>query len=103
MEQEDQDQQVEVRVLQEESSKLQSLKEHAGYAYLMQIAQGQLTQRAGNVLLKALRTMDEVLEQEFQKGEYSGIRLFTEIVDLRIEDLKQQIAERMKEDEEVVD
>jgi len=99
VEQEDQDLQAEVRVLQEESSRLSSLQQHAGYGYLVEIAKGQMENRLNQILLSPLKTMDEVLAQEFLKGEYAGIRLFTDMVQLRIEVLKEEIEKRMKEDE----
>ena len=89
----------ELRELQEELSKLKSLQEHRGYEYLMQVAESQLENRRQQILLTPLRAMDEVLMQEYSKGEVSGIELFTKLVEIRINDLTQEIQERLKEDE----
>ncbi len=88
---------VEVRELQEELSKLRGLVLHAGYDYLVKIAQAQLETRRQQIILTPLKSMDEVLAQEFAKGETAGIELFTRLVDIRINDLESEINERLKE------
>jgi hypothetical protein len=93
----DEEGQPEVRELQEELSRLNSLKAHAGYVYLMEIAQAQLETRKQAVFLTPLKKMDEVLEQEYQKGEISGIALFMQMVDVRIQQLSDEINETLKE------
>jgi hypothetical protein len=85
----------EVRELQEERSRLFSLREHPGYEYLMRIAEAQVTSRQASIMLTPLQSMDEVLRQEYAKGEVSGIALFSRIVDIRIRDLEEQITERL--------
>jgi hypothetical protein len=88
---------VEVRELQEELSKLRGLVLHAGYDYLVKIAQAQLETRRQQIILTPLKSMDEVLAQEFAKGETAGIELFTRLVDIRINYLESEINERLKE------
>lgn len=89
----------ELRELQEELSRLSSLQSHAGYAYLLEIAGAQMDARKQQVFLTPLNTMDEVLRQEYAKGEIAGIDLFSKIVDVRIRDLQEEIQERLKDNE----
>lgn len=89
----------EVRELQEELSRLRALQQHPGYEYLMRIAGAQLETRRQQIILTPLQTMDEVLGQEYAKGETSGIELFTKIVEIRVRDLEDEIQERLKEHE----
>ena len=91
-----------LRALQEELSKLKSLQEHRGYLYFMEIAKAQRVIRTSTVLLNPLKTMDEVLEQEYKKGEIAGITLFENLVEIRMTDIQQQldeIAEEMKDEQ----
>lgn len=88
---EEQEEQVEVRDLQEELSKLRSLKTQTGFFYLMKIAEIQVKERTDQLILSPLATMDAVLGQEYQKGEIAGIKLFVEFTDIRIRDLEEQI------------
>lgn len=92
-----------LRDLQEERFRLTSLKEHAGYQYLMAIAERQRETRHQAIFLKPLKSLDETLEQEYLKGELSGITLFMRMVDIRIDDLTNDITQRLKEEEEKVD
>lgn len=98
MDEEREEQSPELRELQEERFKLTELKKQPGWAWLMQVAKVQLDSRKGMVLLRPLASMDEVLSQEFAKGEISGIQLFVDLVDLRVADLSEQIEERLNED-----
>ncbi|NOJ26562.1 MAG: hypothetical protein DA330_00920 [Nitrososphaera sp.] len=68
-----------------------------GYKWLIRLADEQLEQRQRTLLLTPLKGMDEVLEQEYKKGEVAGILLFKEIVDIRIGVLKQEIDEYFEE------
>jgi hypothetical protein len=47
--------------------------------------------------------MDEVLEQEYAKGEIAGLHLARNIVSTRIEDLTQTITELLKDQEHAED
>ena len=91
----------EVRVLQEERFRLSSLREHDGYKYLIEIAQAQIETRRQAVFLKPLKSMDEILEQEYLKGELSGITLFSQMVDIRVEELTGEITHLLEELEEI--
>jgi hypothetical protein len=91
-----------LRELQEELSKLRDLRGHNGYRYLMEIAAAQVETRR-NFERSPLKSLDATLEQEFQKGEIAGILLFSEIVDIRVTDLEEQIKTltEVEEDENV--
>ena len=91
----------EVRVLQEERSRLTNLREHSGYKYLMEIAAAQIETRRQAVFLKPLKSMDETLEQEYLKGELSGITLFSQMVDIRVDELAGEITQLLEELEEI--
>ncbi len=84
-----------LRELQEELSNLKSLQQHFGYKYLMELAEAQEKSRTGQILLTPLKTMDEVLAQEYMKGEVSGIMLFRNLVTVRVEDLEEQIKDEL--------
>jgi hypothetical protein len=80
-----------LRALQEERFELTTLKEQRGFNRLMLIAEQQLESRKQVVFLNPLKKMDDVLTQEYLKGEISGIALFKELTDVRIADLTDQI------------
>lgn len=87
------EQQPELRELQEELFRLRELQRNPGYKYLLEIAEAQLETRKQAVFLNPLKSMDEVLEQEYKKGEIQGITLFTQIVETRAKDLEDTILE----------
>ena len=89
-----------VRELQEELSRLRALKDFAGYKYLLEIADNQIKGRQDALILRPLAKMDDVLSQEYSKGEIAGIRLFRELTDIRIADLEEEIARATQEDEQ---
>jgi hypothetical protein len=89
-----------VRDLQEERSRLLSFKQHPGYADLMAIAESQLEVRKQTVFLNPLKSLDETFEQEYMKGEISGIALFSQMIDRQIEALTDEIDEALKEEED---
>ena len=88
-----------VRELQEELSRLKALQDFAGYRYLIEIADAQIKARQDQLILKPLERMDEVLAQEYAKGEISGIRLFRELVGIRITDLEEEITSLLPQEE----
>jgi hypothetical protein len=92
----------ELRELQEERSELKSLQEHRGFKRLLELARTQSEARKQAVFLTPLEKMDEVLKQEYQKGEISGIELFRSIVDIQITNLGEEITRRL-EDEQIDD
>lgn len=87
----------EVRELQEQRSSLKNLIEHPGYKWLMKLAESQRLARTGEILLNPLKTMDEVLEQEYKKGEVHGIMLFETIAESHVLSLEEEI-NRLLED-----
>lgn len=101
MQQLDEPKSPEVRELQEELSSLNSLKKHPGYQYLISVAEGQIASRMQGLILTPLKTMDEVLEQEYKKGEVGGVMLFKEIVDIQIKALEDEIQSKLEELENV--
>jgi hypothetical protein len=86
-----------LRELQEELSKLCSLESHKGYEYFLSVLTAQRDTRRSHVILTPLKSMDEVLEQEYKKGECGGLELALNFVQLRKEDLRNQIAILTKE------
>ncbi len=81
-----------LRELQEELSKLIGLRSHPGYGVLIDVLNSQADTRKQGIFLTPLKSMDEVPEQEYKKGEIAGIELAAKFVDCRIEDLRGAIA-----------
>ena len=94
------EEETQVRDLQEERSRLLSFKQHPGYADLMAIAESQLEVRKQTVFLNPLKSLDETFEQEYMKGEISGIALFKEMVEVQIQSLTDEIDAALKEEED---
>lgn len=92
----DQDQEVHLRVAQEEYSNLQSLVDHPGWKLVVEYAEGQIESRTPGIFTK-LDNLLEIVGQEFEKGEVSGIMLFKKIPELVIADLEEKIVEFEKE------
>ena len=90
----------ELRELQEEHTRLKGLKEHPGFKYYLDIGAAQIATRRGLYEGKPLKSLDESLEQEFQKGEVAGIRFMTEFVDIRLRIIEEQCSELAKEIED---
>lgn len=86
--------QQELRELQEERFNLGELLKHPGYKWLMEVAASQVEMRKQQVFLRPLKAMDEILEQEYQKGEISGIELFRQLVQVRMTELTEEINRR---------
>lgn len=86
-----------LRELQEELSELRSLQRTRGYARLMFIAEEQVKARTSNVILNALKCMDDVLEQEYKKGEIAGIQLIMEMTNTHILALESEIESKLNE------
>jgi hypothetical protein len=86
-----------VRELQEELSELRRLKTFPGFAWLLKVAEDQVKSRTEVIILTPLSGVDAALEQEYKKGEISGIKLFSELVDIRIDELERDIEQRIKE------
>jgi hypothetical protein len=84
----------ELRDLQEERLNWARLKDTPGYQQLMAIAAMQVEGRKQAVFLTPLKSLDGALEQEYQKGEISGIELFRQLVDIRMADLADEINRR---------
>ena len=86
------------RQLSEELGRLELLVEAHGWIRLMEIADGQILNRMPAVMTP-LVDLFKVGEQEFEKGEINGIKLFCELPHKRIADLKATLDEMEKEDD----
>lgn len=89
-----------LRELQEELSELRSLQKTRGYTRLLFIAEQQIEARVGNLVLNPLEKMDDVLKQEYAKGEIAGIKLFASMTDTHIATLENEIAAKLKKEED---
>lgn len=70
---------------------MQALLKSQGWARLSSIAEAQVKTRTAGVL--APRKLGNEFEQEFQKGEISGIRLFMQLPSISVEDFDRQLTE----------
>jgi hypothetical protein len=80
-------------------SGLRVLLKSPGFMTLMNIATSQVEARKQSIFLNPLKSMDEVLEQEYKKGEISGISLFKEMVNIQIKSLEDEIETLLKNQE----
>lgn len=80
-----------LRELQEELSELNSLVQHRGFKRLLKIGEEQVKARQESILLVPLKSMKDVLPQEYAKGEISGIKLFMELTKIEIGSLEAEI------------
>lgn len=94
-----QDQGVTLRELQEELSNLRRLSQSAEFQLYLHYLEGQCELRKQQVFLTPLTAMDEVLGQEYVKGEIAGLHHAGHIVTTRIADLQDQIQAALKETE----
>ena len=85
-----------IRDLQEERSNLVSLRDHKGYKWLLELAAAQVKGREP-ALFTPLDSILDMPKSEFLKGEISGIRLFMQIVSIRIEILEEEIGRQLEE------
>ena len=91
-----------LRELQEERLSLTQLLEQPGWRWLMKTADEQIHNRRQTFELTPLPNMDAIFEQEFKKGEISGIMLFQAIADHRIKELTEVISAIIQEKENAV-
>lgn len=87
----------ELRELQEELSRLKALVLTPGFKYFMEVLATQVENRKQQIILTPLKKMDEVLEQEYQKGEVAGIALSMNFVEIRVKNIEDEILEILKE------
>ena len=92
-----------LRELQEALFDLKALKKHKGYERLLLAADDQVKGRVDNLVLNPLQCMDEVLKQEYAKGEIHGIRLFMAMTDDQIDVLESEIDKILKKETEHVE
>ena len=79
-----------LRELQEELSNVKSLVDHIGWNGLMVFAKEQVALRTPGVLGR-MESLLLLSGQEFDKGEISGIHLFCNLPEVRVESLEQDI------------
>lgn len=79
-----------LRELQEELSNVRTLIDHVGWNELMTFAQEQVKLRTPGVLGR-MNSLFDIVGQEFDKGEISGIHLFCNLPAVRVESLEQDI------------
>ncbi len=90
----------EVRELQEELYSLKKLLQDRTFKLFIEVLEAQVKTRSDTLLLKPLERMDDVLHQEFSKGEIAGLTLAVRFVEIRISDLEEQIDEILNEQRE---
>lgn len=99
MEQEEGEDKRELRDLQEEQSRLRSLKDHPGFKYLQEVLQAQAETRTKAIILAPLASLDDVPNQEYAKGEAAGILFSKEFVDTRLSTLAEEIQDILEKKE----
>jgi hypothetical protein len=82
---------MEKRELQEQLAQLAGLTKHPAWALVMKIAEEQLTGRIDNIMLNPVATVDATLQQEYLKGEVSGIKLFCRLPQILMDTLAADI------------
>jgi hypothetical protein len=100
MDQDQQEAETPLRDLQEELSSLKKLHESPVFQRLLDIAKVQIQSRQDTIILRPLENRDQILAQEYSKGECSGIKLFTQLPLTLMESLETEIAERLRQEEE---
>jgi len=93
------EEQVDLRALQEEQSQLRSLLNHPGFKLLREFLQAQAKARTESVILTPLNSMDEVPKREYEKGEAAGIIFAEHFVDIRLSDLAETIEDMLEKKE----
>ncbi len=81
---------AQLRVLQEERSNLLELTKTVGWIELMKIGAEQLALRLPGALSKT-ENIGQILGKEFEKGEIAGIELFCSLPKIRIASLDEDI------------
>ena len=90
--------QVEVRDLQEELSRLRSLREHPGWTMFQKVIKRQLELRKQQHFQSA-KSLEDILVSEFQKGEIAYGEFVLVLVDLQIATLQEEISDGGRDDE----
>ena len=80
-----------LRVAQEERSRLLSLTHHAGWKWYEEVLKNHIESRRNIYELRPLEKMDEVLAEQYLKGELHGLRLAKLMIHARIEELEDDI------------
>jgi hypothetical protein len=88
------DQVVEARARLQGFRELLSSK---GWALLGEILQRQIALRTDTIVLTPLKTADEAFEQEFKKGEVSGMKLFATLPKTVIDEITALFEQKEKE------
>lgn len=80
--------------------RLRDLLKSQGWAQVCRVAEDQLKVRRDSFELTPLKGMDEVLEQEFKKGEVAAIRLFIGLPQTVVDDIEEQLKQHEGEEED---
>lgn len=82
-----------LREAQEERSNLLSLTHTPGWRWYTGLLDQQIANRRNQFELVPLEKMDQILGEQFLKGELAGFRVARIIVEARIEELESEIEE----------
>lgn len=77
--------------LREAQRELSNLANSPGWAKLREGALSQIEGRIESLILSSLKGMDEVLEQEYRKGEIAGLKLFLELPAILLGNLEAEL------------
>lgn len=80
-----------VRDMQEALAQMQGLLKLPGWKLILGLAEEQLTGRIDAVILNPVSGVDGTLNQEYLKGEISGIKLFCKMPEILIEQYRSDI------------
>lgn len=87
---------MDLRQLQEERSKLGKVVESDGYQWLVALMENQIQARFQE-LINPLKGMDEVLHEQYLKGELSGIQTVRLMIPTYLEDVNSRITGKEEE------
>jgi hypothetical protein len=80
-----------LREAQEERSRLVSLTTQVGWKWYEEVLERHIESRRNLYELRPLEKMDEVLAEQYMKGELHGLRLAKLMIHARIEELEDDI------------
>lgn len=79
---------------------LTNLSKSPGWDLYLKILQAQIDTRKNNIVFTPLAGLDESLQQEYQKGEVSGIYLAGNLNELILNALNAEISDKQTEEDE---
>ena len=84
--------------LREEKEELIAFIKHPVWQRVLNIASSQIKARTDNIILCPLQNEFGIYEQEFAKGEVSGVKLFCQMPELLLEETQSQLDQFLKEE-----